>query len=103
MRVWTFPKQTGKTEQKCLALIVERGGALNTWELQQAIARSHAGYTKVVSRALDRLHERGILKREYDPLSESEQFKLALAQDAHPRASAFWIVSDACCEQMNII
>ena len=103
MRVWTFPKRTGKTEQKCLALIIERGGACNTWEIQQALARTHSGYTKVISRALDRLHARGIVKREYDSLSEREHFKLALAQDAHPRANAFWIVSDACCEQMNII
>jgi predicted transcriptional regulator len=103
MRVWTFPKRTGKTEQKCLALIVERGGALNTYALQTVLARTHSGYTKVISRALDRLHTRGIVKREYDSLSEREQFKLALAREAQPKASAFWIVSDACCEEMNII
>ena len=94
MLVYRMPKRIGKTELAIMDYILNSHGASHTWELQRAIARSHAGYTKVVSRALDRLHARGIVKREYDPLSESEQFKLSLARDAHPRATAFWIVND---------
>jgi DNA-binding HxlR family transcriptional regulator len=91
--IYRMPKRLGRTELRIMDYLLNHWGACHTWELQQAIARTHAGYTKVVSRALDRLHKRGIVKREYDPLTHGEAVLLDIGRQRRPRASAFWIVA----------
>jgi predicted transcriptional regulator len=93
MRYYIMPKPMGKTQLRIMDHLLFHNWVDHTWNIQRTVARSAAGYTKVVSRALDRLHKRGILKREYDPLTEEEAEWLYVARLRHPRASAFWIVS----------
>ena len=93
MRYYIMPKPLGKTQLRIMDHLLFHNLVDHTWNIQRTVARTHAGYTKVVSRALDRLHKRGIVKREYDPLTEEEADWLAVAQLRHPRASAFWIVA----------
>jgi hypothetical protein len=92
--VYRMPERLGRTELRIMDYLLTHWGAGHTWELQRAIARTHAGYTKVVSRALDRLHKRGILRREGDTLTSGEALMLDIARQRHPRASAFWILAE---------
>ena len=93
--------RTGHTQKMILEFLAQRGGAANTWDIQTSLVKYHAGYTKVVSAALYRLEQRGIIKRvglhehaRGQTLTDREMEALSAARAAHPRASVFWIIAD---------
>jgi len=92
----------GATQRELIALIRENGNAINTYRAQTQIARYGAGYVSVVSRALWRLYDRRIVKREGDgDLTSVEQATLASYVESHPRARAVWVLAEEYHNHMN--
>jgi hypothetical protein len=86
----------GKTRTLIFKAAIMEGGAISTYRAQIKCARHPSG-ANAISRALWRMHERGILKRaDLTPqkLTPAEKARVEAYISRHPRASAVWVVAD---------
>ena len=89
------PQRIGDTQKELIALMRESGNAINTYSAQTQVANYAAGYVSVVSRALWRLCNRHIVKREdATDLTKREQITLNNYVKSHPQASAIWVLAE---------
>lgn len=91
----------GATQKAVIEHLVARGGACSSWDLRHVAYRGAAGLD-AVTRAAQRLLDRGMLKRagagagmldHNDHLNQVEYAAFLAATRRQPRASSFWILA----------